>query len=63
MKFDDPKAGNCLKDKRLRGELNERVLITARTKRFSLKKVKSNVIAERKQFPIILGRKVTIRKP
>ena len=41
VKFDDPKAGNSLKDGRLRGELKECVSITARAKRFSLKKGKS----------------------
>ena len=51
MKFDDPKAGNYLKDRRVRGELKECVPITARTKKFPLKKGKSTVIAERKQFP------------
>ena len=51
MKFDDSKAGNSLKDRRLRGELNECVPIIARTKRYPLKKGKSTAIAERKQFP------------
>ena len=51
MKFDDSKAGNSLKERRLRGELNECVPITARTKRYPLKKGKSTAIAERKQFP------------
>ena len=34
VKFDDPKTGNSLKDKRLCGELKESVSITARAKRF-----------------------------
>ena len=60
MKFDDPKAGNSLKDRRLRGELKECVPITARTKRFPLKKGKSTVIAERKQFLLILDHAITV---
>ena len=58
MKFDDPKAGNSLKDRRLRDELKECIPIIARTK----KKVKSTVIAERKQFRLILGHAVTVHK-
>ena len=38
VKFDDSKAGNSLKDRRLRGELNECVPITTRAKRFLFKK-------------------------
>ena len=55
VKFDDPKAGNSLKDRRPTGELKDYVPITARAKRFSLKKGKSTVITERKQFLLILG--------
>ena len=62
MKFDDPKAGNSMKDRRLHGELKECVPITARAKRFPLKKGKSTVIAERKQFLLILGHAVTVHK-
>ena len=62
VKFDDPKAGNSMKDRRLRGELNECVPITARAKKFPLKKGKSTVIAERKQFPLILGHAITAHK-
>ena len=40
VKFDDPKAGNSMKDRRLRGELKECVPITARAKKFPLKKGK-----------------------
>ena len=36
--------------------------ITARTKRFPLKKGKSTVIAERKQFSLILGHAITVHK-
>ena len=49
MKFEDPKAGNSLKDRRRHGELKECVPITAR---FPLKKRKSTGIAERKQCPV-----------
>ena len=62
MKFDDPKAGNSLKDRRLCGELKECLPITARAKMFPLKKGKSTVIAERKQFLLILGHKIIVRK-
>ena len=46
IKFDDPKAANSLKDRRGCGKLKEYVPISARTKRFPLKKEKSTVIAE-----------------
>ena len=46
----------------LRGELKECVPITARAKRFPLEKGKSTVIAERKQFSLILGHAITVRK-
>ena len=62
VKFDYPKAGNSLKDRRLRGELKECVPITARTKRFPLKKGKSTVFAERKQFPLILDHAIIVHK-
>ena len=62
MKLDDPKTGNSLKDRRLRGELKECVPITARARRFPLKKGKSTVIAETKQFPLILGHAITVHK-
>ena len=61
-KFEDPKAGNSLKDRRLHDELKESVPITARTKRFPLKKGKSTVIAERKKFLLILGHAITVHK-
>ena len=60
MKFDDPKADNSLKDRRLHGELKEWVPITARAKRFPLKKGKSTVIAGRKQFLLIHGHAITV---
>ena len=53
VKYDDSKAGNSLKD-RLLGELMECLAITARAKRFQLKKGKSTAIADRKQFPLQL---------
>ena len=60
--FDDPEAGNLLKDKRICGELKECVSVNARTKQFSLKKGKSTVIAKRKQFPIKLSHVITVHK-
>ena len=62
VKFDDPKAGDSMRDRRLRGELKECVPITARAKRFPLKKGKSTVVAERKQFPLIHGHEITVHK-
>ena len=62
VKFDDPKAGNSMKDRRLQNELKECVPITARTKKFPLKKGKITVIAERKPFPLILGHAITVHK-
>ena len=56
VKFNDLKAGNSLKDRRLP------LQITARSKKFPLKKGKSTVIAERKQFPSILGHASTVHK-
>ena len=40
VKFDYPKSGNSLKDRRLRGEWKECVPITTRAKTFPLKKGK-----------------------
>ena len=57
VKFDEPKTGISLKDRRLCGELKECVPITARTKRFP--KVKNS---ERKQFPVILDHVITVHK-
>ena len=42
--------------------LNECVPVVARTKRFPLRKGKSTVIAERKQFPLILDHVITVHK-
>ena len=54
VKFDDLKAGNSLKDRRLP------LQVTARSKKFPLKKGKSTVIAERKQFLLILGQAIAV---
>ena len=62
MNFDDSKSGNSLKDRRLHSELKECVPITARAKKFALKKGKITVIAESKQFPLILGQAITVHK-
>ena len=62
VKFDDPKAENSMKDRRLRNELKECVPVTARTKKFPLKMDKITVIAERKQFPLILGHAITVHE-
>ena len=62
MKFDDSKAANSFKDRRFHGELKECVPINARAKKFSLKKGKSTVIPERKQFSLILGHEITVQK-
>ena len=43
-------------------ELKECVPITTRAKRFPLKKGKITVIAERKQFPLILGHAIPVHK-
>ena len=51
-----------MKDRRLRGELKKCVPITTRAKRFPSKKRKSTVIAERKQFLLILGQTIAARK-
>ena len=62
VKFDDPKAGNSLKDNRLRGELKECVPIRAIVKTFPFTKGKTNVTVQRKQFPGILGHAITVHK-
>ena len=62
MKFDYPKAANSMKGRRLCGELKECIPITAKTKRFPLKKGKNTVITERKQFLLIRGHAVTVHK-
>ena len=62
IKFDDIKAGNKLKDRRLRGELKECVPIQPVAKRFSYKKNRGTIVVERKQFPLILAHAITIHK-
>ena len=62
MQFDDPKAGNSLNFRKLHVGLKEYLSSTARAKRFPLKKGKSTVIAERKQFWLILGHAITVNK-
>ena len=62
VKFNDSKAANSFKDRRFHGELKECVPINARAKKFSLKKGKSTVIPERKQFSLILGHEITVQK-
>ena len=62
VKFDDPKAGNSMKDRRLCGEFKVCVPITVRAKWFPLKKGKSTVVAETKQFPLTLGYAITVHK-
>ena len=42
--------------------MKECVTITARAKKFPLKKGKSTVIAERKQFPLTLGHTITVHR-
>ena len=62
VKFDDPKVYNFLKDRRLCGVLKECVPIAVTAKSFPLKKEKSTVILERKQFALILGYAITVQK-
>ena len=59
MKFEDAKAGNSLKDRKLRSKLKECVRISARAKRFPLKKGKSTVMAD---FLLILSHVITVHK-
>ena len=62
VKFDDPQAGNKLKDRRLLDELKECVPIKPISKRFPYKHRGTTIIAERKQFPLILAHAMTIHK-
>ena len=62
LKFYDPKTCNSLKDRRPCGELKECVPVTAWAKSFPLRKGKSTIIAEGKQFPLILGHAITVYK-
>ena len=50
VKFDDPKATNSLKYRRLSSQFKEYVPIIAAAKRFPLNKGKGTVIAETKQI-------------
>ena len=50
-------------DSKTSGEMNECVPITAKVKRFPLKKGKSTAIAERKQCLLILGHAIPVHKP
>ena len=50
VKFDDPKAANSLKYRRLSSEFKEYVPIIAATKSFPLNNGKGTVIAETKHF-------------
>ena len=59
VKFDHPKAGNSLTDRRLHNQLNECVPIPARIKTFLLNKCISTVIAEKKQLLLILDHAIT----
>ena len=61
VKFNDPKTGNSLKNRRPCGELKECVHC-CQTKRFPFKKGKSTIIAEKKQFLLILGHAITVHK-
>ena len=62
VKFDDPKAGNYLKNNRLRGELKDCVPIRAIVQSFPFTKGNTTITVQRKQFPGILGHGVTMHK-
>ena len=63
VKFDDPKAGNSLKDNRLCDGLKECVPISAVVKQFPFTKGKTIMInVQRKQYPGILGHAITVHK-
>ena len=55
VKFDDENTGNSYKDNRLRGIFKQCAPISVSTNRFSFKRGKSLIVAERKQFPLILA--------
>ena len=65
IQFDDPKAGNKKKDRRLRGELKECVPIEVcnplRSK-FQYKHKNSSISVERIQFPLTPAHAITIHK-
>ena len=60
IRFDDPKAGNSLKDNRLRGELKHCVPITAITKTFPYSHKRKTITVQRKQFPLKLAHAITV---
>ena len=62
MKFEDENAGNSYKDNRLRGVFKQCMPISVSTNRFSFKRSKSLIVAERKPFPLVLEHAVTIHK-
>ena len=62
VKFDDPDAGNKLKDRRLVGELKEYVPITPVCTEFLYQRNGKDITAQRKQFPLIIGHAITIHK-
>ena len=63
VQFDDHKAGNTKKDRRLPGDFKECVPITAETKPFGYKRGgKTTLSVQRKQFPLILPHAITIHK-
>ena len=62
VQFDNPIADNSPKDRRHHVELEEFVPITAKTRRFPLKKGKITAITERKQFLRILDYASTVYK-
>ena len=62
VKFDDLKAGNSLKNNRLRGELKHCVPIRAIVQTFPFKKGNTSITVQRKQFPGILAHGITIHK-
>ena len=58
--FDDPKAGSSLKDEGFMVSRRNVYQFIARSKKSPLKKGKSTVIAERKQFLLILGQAIAV---
>ena len=62
VKFDDPNAGNSLKDSRLRDVYKHCVPITAVTATFPYRYGSKTITVQRKQFPLILAHAMTIHK-
>ena len=62
VKFEDENAGNSYKDNGLRGVFKQCMPISVSTNRSSFKRSKSLIVAERKQFPLVLAHAVTIHK-